>query len=93
MHVGVKARHDAELRAEAESPHEHYDYRSVRSGRARACARSCPASATPAAIYDSNSGHLQPYKFTLGLAGRRDARRRENLENSLGDEARSPATG
>lgn len=68
MHVGVKAGHDAELRAEVESLHEHYDYRSVRLiGRdeLRTLVRS---ERYTSALYDSNSGHLQPYKFTLGLA-------------------------
>ena len=50
MHVGVKSRHDAELRAEVESLHENYDYHSVRLvGPRRAAHASSPASATPAA--------------------------------------------
>jgi len=67
MHVGVKARHDAELRAEVATLQEKYDYRSVRfveHAELRALVQS-PRYTT--GIYDSNSGHLNPYKYTLGL--------------------------
>ena len=68
MHVGVKARHDAELRAEVESLHEHYGYRSVRLIGREELRTLVPSERYTSALYDSNSGHLQPYKFTLGLA-------------------------
>jgi gamma-glutamylputrescine oxidase len=67
MHVGVKARHDAELRAEVESLHTKYDYRSVRLVNHEELRAIVPTDRYTTGIYDSNSGHLNPYKYTLGL--------------------------
>ena len=67
MHVGVKARHDTELRAEVESLHEKYDYRSVRLVSHEELRTLVRSDRYTTGIYDSNSGHLQPYKYTLGL--------------------------
>jgi gamma-glutamylputrescine oxidase len=67
MHVGVKARHDAELRAEVESLHGKYGYRSVRFVEHEELRTIVPSDRYTTGIYDSNSGHLQPYKYTLGL--------------------------
>jgi len=67
MHVGVKARHDAELRAEVESLQETYGYRSVRLVGHEELRTLVPSERYTMGIYDSNSGHLQPYKYTLGL--------------------------
>jgi gamma-glutamylputrescine oxidase len=67
MHVGVKPRHDAELRAEVDSLHEKYDYRSVRLVSHEELRGIVPTERYTTGIYDSNSGHLQPYKYTLGL--------------------------
>jgi gamma-glutamylputrescine oxidase len=67
MHVGVKARHDAELRAEVESLHEKYGYRSVRLVGHEELRTLVASDRYTTGIYDSNSGHLQPYKYTLGL--------------------------
>jgi len=67
MHVGVKARHDAELRAEVESLHDTYDYRSVRLVGHDELRTLVPSDRYTTGVFDSNSGHLQPYKFTLGL--------------------------
>ena len=68
MHVGVKARHDAELRAEVEALHGKYDYHSVRLVKHDELRTIVPGDRYTTAIYDTNSGHLQPYKYTLGLA-------------------------
>jgi len=68
MHVGVKARHDAELRAEVESLHTKYDYRSVRFVDHDELRGIVASDRYTTGIYDSNSGHLNPYKYTLGLA-------------------------
>jgi gamma-glutamylputrescine oxidase len=68
MHVGVKRRHDAELRAEVESLHDKYDYHSVRLLSHEELRGIVPSERYTTGIYDSNSGHLQPYKYTLGLA-------------------------
>jgi gamma-glutamylputrescine oxidase len=67
MHVGVKARHDAELRAEVETLHQKYDYRSVRYVEHEELRTIVPSDRYTTGIHDSNSGHLQPYKYTLGL--------------------------
>jgi gamma-glutamylputrescine oxidase len=67
MHVGVKARHDAELRAEVESLHTKYDYHSVRLVGHEELRSIVPSDRYTTGIYDSNSGHLNPYKYTLGL--------------------------
>ncbi len=67
MHVGVKARHDAELRAEVESLQEKYAYRSVRLVGHDELRAIVPSDRYTTGIYDSNSGHLNPYKYTLGL--------------------------
>jgi gamma-glutamylputrescine oxidase len=67
MHVGVKARHDAELRAEVDSLREKYDYRSVRFLDHEELRTLVASERYTSGLYDSNSGHLQPYKYTLGL--------------------------
>ena len=68
LHVGVKARHDAELRAEVCSLHEQYDYRSVRLVSHDELRTLVASERYTTGLYDSNSGHLNPYKYTLGLA-------------------------
>lgn len=68
MHVGVKARHDAELLEEVEALHGKYDYRSVRFVKHEELRAILSSDRYTTGIYDSNSGHLQPYKYTLGLA-------------------------
>ena len=73
MIIGLKRRHDETLRAEVESLRERYDYHSVRF-MARDEVRSIIASERyTSALHDSNGGHLQPYRYTLGL-GRAAAR-------------------
>ena len=67
MHVGVKARHDTELRAEVESLHTKYGYRSVRLVGHEELRTLVPSERYTTGIHDSNSGHLNPYKYTLGL--------------------------
>ncbi|HEV7607765.1 MAG TPA: FAD-binding oxidoreductase [Steroidobacteraceae bacterium] len=67
MHVGVKARHDSELRAEVESLHEKYDYHSVRLVPRDELRGIVDSDRYTSGVHDSNSGHLQPYKYTLGL--------------------------
>jgi gamma-glutamylputrescine oxidase len=67
MHVGVKARHDAELRAEVETLRDKYDYRSVRFVEHEELRTIVPSDRYTTGIHDSNSGHLHPYKYTLGL--------------------------
>jgi gamma-glutamylputrescine oxidase len=67
LHVGVKARHDAELRTEVQSLHDKYAYRSVRLVAHEELRTMVDSDRYTTGIYDSNGGHLQPYKYTLGL--------------------------
>jgi gamma-glutamylputrescine oxidase len=67
MHVGVKTRHDAELAAEVETLHEKYGYRSVRFVGHEELRSLVASRRYTTGLYDSASGHLNPYKYTLGL--------------------------
>jgi len=67
MHVGVKPRHDAELAAEVETLHEEYGYRSVRSVGHDELRTLVASDRYTTGLHDSASGHLNPYKYTLGL--------------------------
>jgi len=67
MHVGVKKRHDAELAAEVRTLHEEYGYRSVRFVEHEELRTLVASARYTTGIYDSASGHLNPYKYTLGL--------------------------
>lgn len=68
MHVAIKPRQDAELRAEVEELHGKYGYASVRYV-AREELRSIVASRRYiGGMLDTNSGHLHPLNYTLGLA-------------------------
>jgi gamma-glutamylputrescine oxidase len=82
MHVGVKARHDAELQDEVACLREKYDYRSIRFVGREELRTIVASDRYTTGILDSNSGHLQPYKYTLGL-GAAAARAGVNIfENS-----------
>jgi gamma-glutamylputrescine oxidase len=67
MHVGVKPRHDAELAAEVETLHDEYGYRSVRLVGHEELRTLVASHRYTTGLYDSASGHLNPYKYTLGL--------------------------
>ena len=67
MHVGVKPRHDAELAAEVETLHDEYGYRSVRLVGHEELRTLVASNRYTTGLYDSASGHLNPYKYTLGL--------------------------
>jgi gamma-glutamylputrescine oxidase len=68
LHVGVKARHDRELAAEVKSLHEEYGYKTVRLVGHEELRSLVATDRYTTGIYDSASGHLNPYKYTLGLA-------------------------
>ncbi|MGB8327585.1 MAG: FAD-binding oxidoreductase [Steroidobacteraceae bacterium] len=68
MQVAIKARHEAVLRAEVEELHDQYGYRSVRFMPRDAVRATIASERYVAALYDSNSGHLHPLRYTLGLA-------------------------
>jgi gamma-glutamylputrescine oxidase len=67
LHVGVKTRHDAELRGEVETLHGKYGYRSVRFVGHEELRTLVASDRYTTGLYDTNSGHLHPYKYTLGL--------------------------
>jgi len=67
MHVGVKPRHDAELAAEVETLHEEYGYSTVRTVSHEELRTLIASDRYTTGLYDSASGHLNPYKYTLGL--------------------------
>src|SRR3569833_612635 len=68
MLTAIKPRHDADIHAELEELRAEYQYRSVRY-MPRDEVRSVLASDRYlGALYDSQSGHLHPLNYTLGLA-------------------------
>jgi gamma-glutamylputrescine oxidase len=68
MHVAIKPRQLAELQQWTSELHEVYGYRSVQL-RDRAATRSLVASERYiGGMLDTNSGHLNPLKYTRGLA-------------------------
>lgn len=67
MIVGLKPRHDDALRAEVDHLRDKYDYHSLRFIE-RDELRSIVASERyTSGLYDSNGGHLHPYRYTCGL--------------------------
>ena len=68
MQVGIKPRHDTELRAEIDMLHSQYDYQSVRYMPREEVRSVLETQRYVGALYDSNSGHLHPLNYTLGLA-------------------------
>lgn len=69
MHVAIKPRHEAELRAEVNSLRSHFDYDTVRYVERDELRSLLATERYAAAMLDTNSGHLQPLNYTLGLAG------------------------
>jgi gamma-glutamylputrescine oxidase len=68
MLTAIKPRHDADIHAELNELRDEYQYRSVRY-MPRDEVRSVLASDRYiGALYDSQSGHLHPLNYTLGLA-------------------------
>jgi len=74
MLAAVKPRHERELQVELEQLRTKYGYHSVRyMPRQEVCATLATQRYT-AALYDSNSGHLHPLNYTLGLAAAAETR-------------------
>jgi gamma-glutamylputrescine oxidase len=67
MVLGLKARHDAALREELENLSSRYDYHSMRYIERDELRTLIASDRYTSALYDSNGGHLQPYRYTLGL--------------------------
>lgn len=67
MVVGMKARHDAALREEVEHLARDYDYHSLRYLEREEVRAVIASDRYTSALYDSNGGHLHPYRYTLGI--------------------------
>ncbi|MDW8258567.1 MAG: FAD-binding oxidoreductase, partial [Gammaproteobacteria bacterium] len=68
MQVAIKPRQERELRAEVATLQERYDYRSVRYIERDELRALLATERYRGALFDSNSGHLHPLNYTLGLA-------------------------
>ena len=67
MIVGMKRRHDDSLRAELDHLANHYGYGSLRLIGRDELRTLVATQRYTSALFDSNGGHLHPYRYTLGL--------------------------
>lgn len=67
MILGLKRRHDQALREELEALATRYDYHSLRLIGRDELRTLIASQRYSSALYDSNGGHLHPYRYTLGL--------------------------
>jgi gamma-glutamylputrescine oxidase len=67
MVVGLKKRHDAALRAELEHLRTKYDYDSLRLIEREELRGIVASERYSSGLFDSNGGHLHPYRYTRGL--------------------------
>jgi len=67
MILGLKRRHDDALRAELDHLASRYDYHSLRFIERDELRTIIASQRYTSALHDSNGGHLQPYRYTLGL--------------------------
>jgi gamma-glutamylputrescine oxidase len=68
MLTAIKRRHDADIRSELEELRDEYQYRSVRYMPHDEVRSVLATDRYVSALYDSQSGHLHPLNYTLGLA-------------------------
>ncbi len=68
MLTAIKQRHDADIRSELEELRDEYQYRSVRYMPHDEVRSVLATDRYVSALYDSQSGHLHPLNYTLGLA-------------------------
>jgi gamma-glutamylputrescine oxidase len=68
MLTAIKQRHDLDVRAELEELREQYQYPSVRYMSGEEVRSVLATDRYVSALYDSQSGHLHPLNYTLGLA-------------------------
>jgi gamma-glutamylputrescine oxidase len=68
MLTAVKPRHQRELEAELHELHDRYGYQSVRMIEREELRTLIASEFYLSALYDTNSGHLHPLNYTLGLA-------------------------
>jgi gamma-glutamylputrescine oxidase len=67
MIVGLKKRHDDALRAEVDHLANRYDYHSLRFVEREEVRQIIASERYTSGLYDSNGGHVHPYRYTLGL--------------------------
>jgi gamma-glutamylputrescine oxidase len=67
MILGLKRRHDVALRDELETLATRYDYHSLRLIGRDELRTLIASERYTSALFDSNGGHLHPYRYTLGL--------------------------
>jgi gamma-glutamylputrescine oxidase len=67
MILGLKRRHDDSLREEIETLATRYDYHSLRLIGREELRTLIASERYTSALFDSNGGHLHPYRYTLGL--------------------------
>jgi gamma-glutamylputrescine oxidase len=68
MQAAIKPRHDQELRDELETLHGKYGYHSARYVPRNELRSILDTERYISALYDSNTAHLHPLNYTLGLA-------------------------
>ena len=68
VYAAIKERHERELHAEVAELNERYGYSSVRYMPREELRALLATERYRGALYDSNSGHLHPLNYTLGLA-------------------------
>lgn len=68
LYTAVRPRHERELHAEVAELHERYGYTSVRYVPREELRGMVASERYTGALHDSNSGHLHPLNYTLGLA-------------------------
>ncbi|ALM52995.1 NAD(P)/FAD-dependent oxidoreductase [Halomonas huangheensis] len=68
LHAAVKPRHVHELRQWQESMARDYDYTSMEWREGEELRQHVVTDAYPAALWESEGGHLHPLNYTLGLA-------------------------
>jgi gamma-glutamylputrescine oxidase len=69
LHAAIKPKHVAELNHWLEELDKVYGYRSTRFVERTELATMIASNRYIAGVYDSNSGHMHPLNYTLGLAG------------------------
>src|SRR6202035_1614601 len=70
--VAIKERHERELHAELAELRDQYGYASVRYMPREELRATLATERYRGALYDTNSGHLHPLNYTLGLAAAAD---------------------
>jgi gamma-glutamylputrescine oxidase len=82
LYTAVRERHLRELEAEVRELRERFDYPSVRYVPREELRTMVASERYLGALYDSNSGHLHPLNYTLGIAAAAEARGVRIFENT-----------